>query len=94
MVRLVAAGMLNVGRQQKENRMNESNTETAVLTAPDVSCGHCAVTIDRAVGGLRGVARVDTDTATKQVSVEYDPSLLSLAQIEAAMAEEGYPVRK
>ncbi len=71
-----------------------STIERATLTAPDISCGHCVATINQAVGALDGVRRVEANEQTKQVRVEYDPSRVSLAQIEATMDEEGYPVRK
>ena len=72
-----------------------SNTiEQATLTAPDISCAHCVATINKAVGVLGGVRRVETSEATKQVTVEYDPSQVSLDQIEATLDEEGYPVQR
>ncbi len=71
-----------------------NTTEQTVLTAPDISCDHCVATINRAVGGLDGVSRVEADAATKQVRVEYDPERVSLAEIETVMAEEGYPVQE
>ena len=69
-----------------------STSERATLTAPDISCGHCVATVERAVGALAGVQRVAADAATKQVTVEYDPRRVSLAKIEVVLAEEGYPV--
>ena len=71
-----------------------STIEQATLTAPDISCGHCVTTINQAVGALDGVRRVETSEQTKQVQVEYDPRRVSLAQIEAVMDEEGYPVQR
>ena len=71
-----------------------STIEQATLTAPDISCGHCVATVTKAVGGLKGVTSVSADEQTKQVRVEYDPAQVSLAQIEATLDEEGYPVRK
>ena len=71
-----------------------STIERATLMAPDISCGHCVAAINGAVGALDGVRRVEADEQTKQVQVEFDPSKVSLAQIEATMDEEGYPVRK
>lgn len=73
--------------------MGDKN-EQIRLTAPDISCGHCVATINKAVGGLDGVGRVEANEATKQVVVEYDPGRVTLARIEAVMEEEGYPVRK
>ena len=68
--------------------------EQATLTAPDISCGHCVATVKAAVGGLEGVSRVEADATTKRVDVAFDPSRVSLAQIEAALDDAGYPVQK
>jgi copper chaperone len=78
----------------KEEAMSSSTSERAALTAPDISCGHCVATIDRALGALDGVRHVATDEATKRIEVEYDPSRVSLDRIEATLDEEGYPVQK
>jgi copper chaperone len=64
---------------------------TVTLHAPAISCGHCVAAIQRAVGQLPGVQRVEGDPGTKRVTVEYDPSAVTLERITAAMAEEGYP---
>ena len=66
--------------------------EHVTLTAPDISCGHCVATVKSAVGALAGVASVEADEATKRVEVDFDPSRVSQAQIEAALDEAGYPV--
>ncbi|HEY8478004.1 MAG TPA: heavy-metal-associated domain-containing protein [Chloroflexota bacterium] len=67
--------------------------QTVTLFAPDISCGHCVQTIQRAVGSLPGVVRVEGDPDTKRVTVVFDPQRVDRAAIEATMAEEGYPVR-
>ena len=71
-----------------------STIERATLTAPDISCSHCVSAIQGAVGALDGVSHVEANESTKQVKVEFDPRRVSLTEIEAAMDEEGYPVRK
>jgi len=71
-----------------------STIERAILTAPDISCGHCVATINKAVGAIDGVRRVETSEQTKQVQVEFDPGKVSLAKIEAVLDKEGYPVAK
>lgn len=65
---------------------------SVTLVAPDISCAHCVSAIEEEIGGLTGVQSVSADVATKHVVVAYAPNDLSLAQIEAAMAEAGYPV--
>ncbi|MDP9379435.1 MAG: cation transporter [Chloroflexota bacterium] len=73
--------------------MSNSATQEVVLNAPDISCGHCVATINKAVGQVDGVRRVEANEATKQVAVEYDPGRVSLAQIESVMDDAGYPVQ-
>jgi copper chaperone len=64
----------------------------AVLNVPTVSCNHCKMAIERAVGGLEGVGLADVDVAEKTVTVEFDDVAVTLDAIEAAVAEEGYEV--
>ena len=66
--------------------------QSITLVAPDISCAHCVATVKQAVGALPGVARVAVDPATKQVEVAFDANRLSHAEIEAALADAGYPV--
>jgi len=68
--------------------------EKTTLEAPDISCGHCIMSIEKAVSRLPGVRFVSGDPDSKQVTIEYDPAATPLPQIEAAMEEEGYPVKK
>ena len=71
-----------------------STIERVTLTAPDISCSHCVATVQKAVGGLTGVRSVAASEQTKQINVEFDASRVSLAQIEATLDDEGYPVQK
>ena len=66
--------------------------ENVTLTAPDISCGHCVATVQDAVGKLAGVASVEANESTKQVQIAFDPSRVSVAQIEAQLDAAGYPV--
>lgn len=68
--------------------------EKIVVVAPDVSCQHCAMTIKRALGRVRGVQAVEVDVPTKKVSVDYDPAQVNSEAIEQVLTEEGYPPAK
>ena len=68
--------------------------ERTTLEAPDISCEHCIMSIEKAVTKLPGVRFVSGDPERKQVIVEYDSSTVDLGAIERAMEEEGYPVKK
>ena len=65
-----------------------------VLTAPDIACDHCIMSIRKAVTELAGVEFVGGDLASKQVSLRFDESRVKLDDIERAMEDEGYPVVK
>lgn len=71
-----------------------STIERATLTAPDISCGHCVATVQKAVGELPGVQTVSANADTKKVEIAFDPSQVNLTKIEAVMDEAGYPVQK
>jgi copper ion binding protein len=64
----------------------------AVLNVPSVSCNHCKMAIEGAVGALAGVEQVDVDVADKSVTVDFDAGHVSLDEIQAAVREEGYEV--
>ncbi len=62
------------------------------LSVPDISCEHCAHTINETLQTRAGVHKVDVDVPGKRVRLEYDESQADLPAIRAALAEEGYPV--
>ncbi len=66
--------------------------QEVTLTSPNISCQHCVAAIQKALSALPGVEVVGSDLEGKKVTVRYDPARTSLAQIERAMEEEGYPV--
>ena len=65
---------------------------TTVLTVPDISCEHCVRTVTETLTPLEGVQTVNVDIPTKQVRVEFDESRVDVEQLQAALAEEDYPV--
>lgn len=69
--------------------MSETN---AVLNVPSVSCNHCKMAIEGAVGALAGVRSVAVDVDAKSVAVDFETGDVTLETIEAAVQEEGYAV--
>ncbi|MHB1135024.1 MAG: heavy-metal-associated domain-containing protein [Chloroflexota bacterium] len=65
--------------------------ETKTLNAPGINCGHCVMSVKRALGTLAGVSAVEADAGTKDVTVTYDPATVTLEDIKGAMAAAGYP---
>lgn len=63
---------------------------TKIYSVPNISCGHCVMTIERElkhVAGLRAV-KADKDSKTVRVDVENDGVLPA---VEATLVEIGYP---
>jgi len=69
-----------------------AEVQEAVLSVPDVSCQHCVNTIHKALAVLPGVETVSTDLPTKTVHLHYDPSQVTLNQVEATLDDAGYTV--
>jgi copper chaperone len=66
--------------------------QTRILNVPDVSCGHCERVIKKALNGISGLASVEVDIPRKQVTVEYNESILDIKAIMAILEGEGYPI--
>ena len=68
--------------------------ESTTLVAPDISCEHCQHAIEGAIGKLEGVSQVKVDIPTKAVHIDYDPEIVTPAEIEEVLDETGYTVAK
>ena len=64
--------------------------ETAKLSIPNISCGHCVMTIKRELGEVAGVSNVEGDPAGKNITLEWD-SPATLEKIKEVLAEINYP---
>lgn len=60
------------------------------LRTNGMHCSSCPMLVDMTVGELPGVAAVETSFANGQTHVEFDPTVVSLDRIIAAIAEAGY----
>ncbi len=69
-------------------------TEQTQLEIRGMSCANCSGTVSEAVSALDGVREANVNFATDEGTVEYDPEVVSLAEIYAAIEDAGYdPVR-
>ena len=59
-----------------------------VFRVDDMSCGHCASSITKAVRAVDAEARVDVDLGQRQVRIE--PSRAGVAELADAIAAAGY----
>lgn len=65
---------------------------SSTLTVPDMSCDACRATIEGALERLAGVDSVSVDLERKLVTIEHDEDRSPIAQLAAAVEDEGYEV--
>ena len=65
---------------------------TTVLNVPDISCEHCQRTITEALQPVDGVQSVNVDIPSKQVTIQYDASVVDVERFKEVLQEEEYPV--
>ena len=64
--------------------------ETKTLLIPNISCGHCVMTIQRELDEITGVLKVEGDPKSKKIQVTYD-SPADLKKIKQTLREINYP---
>ena len=62
------------------------------LDIQGMSCANCSQTITQALTDLDGVSEANTNFATDEGTIEYDPNETSLAAIYTAIGDAGYSV--
>ncbi len=65
--------------------------ETKTFRVPNISCDHCVSTIRRELSELEGVTSVQADPQTQGVTVEWDETALSWAQVRHLLEEIDFP---
>ncbi|WP_128478859.1 heavy metal translocating P-type ATPase [Halorussus pelagicus] len=63
---------------------------TAHLDIRGMSCANCSGTVEDALSELDGIDSANVNFATDEGSVEYDPEVVSLADIYGAIEDAGY----
>ncbi len=65
-------------------------TEHAEFRVSNMSCASCVVNIETVLGRIPGVDRVDVNYGAERLSIDFDPTQVSTADLESALAETGY----
>ena len=60
------------------------------LSIPNISCGHCVMSIKNELNELDGVKTVEGDPENKSITVEFE-SPATLEQIKETLKEINYP---
>jgi copper chaperone CopZ len=64
--------------------------ETKKFSVPNISCGHCVMTIQRELKEVEGVKKVEGDPKTKEITVEWE-NPATLEEIKSTLEEINYP---
>jgi Cu+-exporting ATPase len=72
----------------------ESQSEKATLDISGMHCASCALNIENSLKKVEGVSKVAVNFATEKAYVEYDPSVLSVHNLERIVEGAGYSVVK
>jgi copper chaperone CopZ len=65
--------------------------ESKTFLIPDISCGHCVMTIKNELNDIEGVSRVEGDPQKKEITVEWEAPA-TLEKIKSVLKEINYPV--
>ena len=69
-------------------------SEKATLDISGMHCASCAMSVEGALKKVEGVSKAAVNFATEKAYVEYDPSALSVHDLERAVKDAGYSVIK
>lgn len=64
--------------------------ESKTFSIPNISCGHCVMTIKNELSEIEGVSNVEGDPESKKATVEYDAPA-TLEKIKSTLEEINYP---
>lgn len=64
--------------------------ENRTFSIPNISCGHCVMTIQNELRELVGIKQVDGDTQNKSITVEWE-SPTTLQEIRDTLKKINYP---
>ena len=70
------------------------DTREVSLPITGMTCASCVRRVERTLGKVPGVAAASVNLATEQATVSYDPAKAQLADLETAVAQAGYGVRR
>ncbi|HHY70139.1 MAG TPA: heavy-metal-associated domain-containing protein [Thermoanaerobacterales bacterium] len=62
------------------------------LKVSAMACGHCKEAVERSIGVLPGVSKVEAKIKEGKVEISYDPSEVNLDDMRQAVEDAGYDV--
>lgn len=71
-----------------------TDTESKTFAITGMTCASCAQTIEKATRKLDGVLESNVNLATEKINIQYDSSVVSVADIVKAVSSAGYEVHE
>ena len=68
--------------------------ESKVLRVPDMSCGHCELSVQEALDELDGVEKAKGDHKAGEVELTYDSNRITDEELRKAIDEAGYTLQR
>lgn len=68
--------------------------KTITISVDGMTCEHCVKAVNSALKAINGVKDINVSLEKKNVQVVYNDELTSVADLEAAITEEGYDVKQ
>ena len=65
--------------------------ERTTLSIPNISCGHCVMSIKNELNEQDGIISVEGDPENKKITIEWE-SPITLDEIKETLKEINYPV--
>ena len=65
-------------------------TEHAEFRVSNMSCASCVVNIETTLDRIPGVDRAEVNYGSERLSIDFDSSVVTVEELEAALAETGY----
>ncbi len=72
--------------------MSEPEKKKAELKISGMHCATCAINIEESLGQIKDVSKVQVNFGTDTAHVEFDPTKVSLTELEKAVKTVGYDV--
>jgi P-type Cu+ transporter len=72
----------------------QDKEEKAVIKISGMTCASCVLTIEKSLGKVDGVKKVNVNFASEKALVEFNPQKTSLKRLEEAIERTGYKVIK
>jgi len=75
-----------------DDKMAGKETKKTEIKVTGMTCATCATTIEKSLLNLEGVSKAEVNLAREIASVEYDPKILKVNDLDSAVKDAGYNV--